>query len=153
MASLLSYKGENIRILDPGAGAGVLSAACVDTLTSRDSHVHSIEVVAYENDPAILSALSETMRCCEESCRQAGILFQCEIRPTDFVEDGLARTQKGLFSVQNEWFTHAILNPPYKKSMHSRKRESCSMRGKLRYLTSMAHLFGWRQECWNLVVN
>ena len=115
MASLLSYKGENIRILDPGAGAGVLFAACVDILTSRDSHVHSIEVVAYENDSAILSVLGETMRCCEESCQQAGIVFRCEIRPTDFVEDGLARTQEGLFSVQHEWFTHAILNPPYKK--------------------------------------
>jgi len=115
MASLLSYKGENIRILDPGAGAGVLFAACVDTLTSRDSHVRSIEVVAYENDSAILSVLPETMQCCEESCQQAGIVFRGEIRPTDFVIDGLERTQGGLFSAQQEWFTHAILNPPYKK--------------------------------------
>ncbi len=35
MASLFKQKRENVRILDAGAGAGVLFAACVESLISK----------------------------------------------------------------------------------------------------------------------
>lgn len=53
-------KSRSIRVLDPGAGSGMLSAALIDRLRSEcpDAEVH---VVAVENDPHLHSALSETL--------------------------------------------------------------------------------------------
>ena len=115
MASLFERKVEHARILDAGAGAGALFAACVEELVSRKQKPLSIKVVAYEDDQCILPYLKETMKQCESVCKAAGILFQGEIRPEDFIAAAIAQTEEGLFSVLEERFSHAILNPPYKK--------------------------------------
>ena len=115
MASLFGCKRENVRILDAGAGAGVLFAALVETLISSRHRPFSIEVVAYENDRQILPELKETMERCETACKEVGITFQSETRTEDFITAAIKQTEEGLFAVQGERFTHAILNPPYKK--------------------------------------
>ena len=76
MASLFELVDEKVRILDPGAGAGVLFASCVDALVSRRGKSLAIEVVAYENDRHILPALKRTMERCEKTCKDAGIPFR-----------------------------------------------------------------------------
>ena len=115
MASLFESERENVRILDPGAGAGVLFAACVDALVSRRQDSLAIEVVAYENDRHILPELRKTMERCERTCKSAGIPFRGQIRAEDYIGVAIAHTEEGLFTDQGERFTHAILNPPYKK--------------------------------------
>lgn len=115
MASLFVREVEHVRILDAGAGAGALFAACVEDLASRKRKPLSIKVVAYENDERILPYLKETMKRCESVCKAAGIPFQGEIRTEDFVASAIAQTEGGLFAIPAERFTHAILNPPYKK--------------------------------------
>jgi len=115
MASMFESGTQPVRILDPGAGAGVLFAACVENLVSRDSRPLSIEVVAYETDRIILPHLQETMRRCESLCRSAGISFHGTIRMEDFFSAAIAETEESLFAAQGMRFTHAILNPPYKK--------------------------------------
>jgi adenine-specific DNA-methyltransferase len=115
MASLFPYWGETVRILDPGAGAGVLFAACVDRLVSRRPESLAIEVVAYESDLHILPELRRTMERCERTCKEAGIPFRGEIRAEDYVAAAIDQTDERLFAPQGELFTHAILNPPYKK--------------------------------------
>jgi adenine-specific DNA-methyltransferase len=116
MASLFApNRLDHIRILDAGAGVGVLFSAYVETLVSEGRRPLSIEVVAYENDRAILPELVQTMECCEAACGQAGVAFHGEIREEDFVAAAIAQTEEGLFDGPGERFTHAILNPPYKK--------------------------------------
>lgn len=115
MASLFGRERDNVRILDAGAGAGVLFAALVEALVSGRYRPLSIEVVAYENDRQILPKLKETMERCETACKTANISFRGEIRSEDFVAAAIAQTEEGLFAVQRERFTHAIINPPYKK--------------------------------------
>ncbi|MCX5845608.1 MAG: Eco57I restriction-modification methylase domain-containing protein [Deltaproteobacteria bacterium] len=115
MASLFELERENVRVLDAGAGAGVLFAALVETLISSRHRPFSIEVIAYENDRQILPELKETMNRCENACKEVGITFQSEIRTEDFITAAIKQTEEGLFAVQGERFTHAILNPPYKK--------------------------------------
>ena len=68
MSSMCETFPQEVRILDPGAGAGVLFAALVDTLISRKNRPLSIEVVAYETDSAILPFLKETVKRCEALC-------------------------------------------------------------------------------------
>lgn len=115
MASLFEMERPDVRILDPGAGAGALFAACVETLIARKQRPLSIEAVAYENDHRVLPYLQETMARCETTCKLAGITFRGEIRAEDFLPAAIMQTEEGLFAVQGKRFTHAILNPPYKK--------------------------------------
>ena len=104
-----------MRILDPGAGAGVLFAACVETLISQKNRPLSIEVVAYETDSTILPHLEETMKRCQSLCISNGIEFHGIIKHEDFVSAAITETRESLFAVPGERFTHVILNPPYKK--------------------------------------
>jgi len=115
MASLFQHERGSVRILDAGAGTGVLFAACVEAYVSGKQRPLLIDVVAYENDQKLLPYLKETMSRCESTCNRAGISFQGEIRAEDFVAAAIAETEANLFAVQGERFTHAILNPPYKK--------------------------------------
>lgn len=116
MASLFApNRLDHVRILDAGAGAGVLFSAYVERLVSESKRPLSIEVIAYENDRRILPELTETMALCESACEKASIAFHGEIRAEDFVAAAIARSEDGLFAGPGERFTHAILNPPYKK--------------------------------------
>src|SRR3990167_6244592 len=115
MASLFERQREHVRILDAGAGAGALFAACVEAIVSGRHRPLSIHVVAYENDQKILPYVKETMEWRKSTCQKAGIPFQGEIRAEDFIEAAIAQLEEGLFAVHRDRFTHVILNPPYKK--------------------------------------
>lgn len=114
MASLFEQAGPEVRILDPGAGEGVLFATLVETIVAN-KHCSSIKVTAYENDTGVLPYLKDTMEQCRVICRGAGILFRGDIRTEDFVASAIVQSDEGLFALRGERFTHAILNPPYKK--------------------------------------
>jgi adenine-specific DNA-methyltransferase len=116
MASMFApNRLDHIRILDAGAGAGVLFSAYVESLVSEGRQPLSIEVIAYENDGHILPELAQTMARCETACGKAGVAFHGETKVEDFVAAAIAQTEEGLFAGPGERFTHAILNPPYKK--------------------------------------
>jgi len=115
MSSMFERGPQHVRILDPGAGSGVLFAVCVETLLSQSSLPLSISVDAYETDNAILPYLEETMERCRSLCTSGGVAFQGNIKMQDFVSVAVAETREPLFAVPRERFTHAILNPPYMK--------------------------------------
>lgn len=115
MASLFKRNRDHVRLLDAGAGAGALFAACIEEMVSRKKRPLSIYVVAYENDQVILPYLKETLTRCSSICKNAEIQFRGEIRTEDFITAAITQLKDGLFDQHGEKFTHAILNPPYKK--------------------------------------
>lgn len=115
MSSFFEATTKEVRILDPGAGAGVLFAACVKKLLSQKKLPASMEVVAYETDKAILPYLQETIDKCTELCKKRKVRFTGIIREDDFISSAISETEASLFSAPVKRFTHAILNPPYKK--------------------------------------
>ena len=115
MSSMFEIGIQEVRILDPGAGTGVLFAATVETLILQKNRPLSIEVVAYEKDKMILPYLEETMKRCESLCNSNGVFFQGTIKTEDFISFAIAETEISLFVVPGKRFTHVILNPPYKK--------------------------------------
>ena len=115
MSSMFESGPQHVRILDPGAGAGVLFAMCVETLISQKNRPLSIKVDAYETDDAILPHLEETMKRCQSLCTSGGIAFQGIVKNEDFVSVTIAEKREPLFALPIERFTHAILNPPYMK--------------------------------------
>jgi len=94
MASLFSKKKDAV-LLDAGAGIGSLTLAASKTLKLKRSE-------AWELDPVMVSYLSENLK-------SLGVPY--ELHQKDFILDSVDRIQFD----QGTRFTHAILNPPYKK--------------------------------------
>ncbi len=114
MASLLSTPPERYRVLDPGAGSGILSAAICDRL-QRLSSPRVIHFDLFETDRPVLPVLHECMNRCRDGLRAAGHKMTFEVRDEDFV---LAHApQVSLFGPkpQVEPYDAVIMNPPYFK--------------------------------------
>ena len=104
MASLFTY-GESACVLDAGAGIGSLSSAFLDNALQRGTRTI---VEAWEIDPMLRRYLKETLSTYEA---QGAGRITTRIHPSDFIEDAsFAVTMGG-----QRRYTHAILNPPYKK--------------------------------------
>ena len=99
-----------VRVLDPGAGVGSLTAALVDR-AAVEGWAGGLDVTAVEVDRDLLGALTETLRECE----QAAPSIATEAVPADFVEWACERLEGRLFAPQDAGFDLAIMNPPYQK--------------------------------------
>ena len=115
MSSMFEPGPQEVRVLDPGAGAGALFGTFVETLISRGNRPFSIEVVAYETDSTILPYLEDTLKRCQSLCISNGIEFHGIIKDEDFVSAAIGEIRGSLFLAPGKPFTHVILNPPYKK--------------------------------------
>jgi len=115
MASLFSQqKTENIRLLDAGAGIGSLTAAFIEEFCHR-SAARSITATLYEIDEVMARHLPESMQHAQELTREYNIDFHYRMRQADFINSVYTAQQHTLFPAPAETYTHAILNPPYKK--------------------------------------
>lgn len=102
------------RLLDAGAGVGSLLGAFLDRWSHGDFPFRHVDITAYEIDGTLRERLSKTL---EHYAEQLDI--ETELLGTDFIEDAVNRIQ--FQDVRR--YTHAILNPPYKKiPSHSRHR-------------------------------
>jgi adenine-specific DNA-methyltransferase len=105
MASLFSERKGAVHLLDAGAGVGSLTDAFINRWGS-----HGVAVSAYEIDQTLASYLRETLR------RYGNDSFEATINDRDFIQDAVYRIKLGNQSGNSgQGFTHAILNPPYKK--------------------------------------
>lgn len=114
MASLFQPTREPVRLLDAGAGVGALSAAFVSEVCRWQSRPAALLVTAYEIDHALANYLRDTLEACRVECERVGVNFTAEVRGQDFIESSVKLLSTGLFE-EREAYTHAILNPPYRK--------------------------------------
>lgn len=112
MASLLTRLPESIRVLDAGAGAGMLSAAVCERVASLRSP-RRVEIHAYETDKAVLPLLVETLAEAQGYLADCGHAMEFFIHDRDFILDGPGLVDADLFG--SDRFDVAILNPPYLK--------------------------------------
>ncbi|MBW8011416.1 MAG: N-6 DNA methylase [Chloroflexi bacterium] len=111
MASLYSFdQFENIRLLDAGAGVGSLSASFLERWLVRDYTSH-IDVIAYEIDPQLEGFLNKTLSMYTKLATERHMGYAFKINENDFIEDTVNLIQFGGLVK----YSHAILNPPYKK--------------------------------------
>jgi len=103
---------DTVRILDPGAGVGTLSAAvCQRVLRQRSPRRLVFEL--WENDPNLEALLYTTMDRCREVLRAGGHEMEFTIRTEDYV---LEHAQPSLFNNgPTPSFDLVIMNPPYYK--------------------------------------
>lgn len=107
MASLLSSSSLKVaRLLDAGAGVGSLSAAFLDRWSSGEFPFKRVELTAYEIDDTLRRHLSRALDNYAERLN-----IELHILGKDFIEAAINQIQFH----PRERFSHAILNPPYKK--------------------------------------
>ncbi|HLJ17426.1 MAG TPA: Eco57I restriction-modification methylase domain-containing protein [Bryobacteraceae bacterium] len=119
MAGLLSKPArDRYRLLDPGAGAGSLTAAVCERLSEACTPL-DIEVVLFENDRIVLPYLKRTMVHCRTELERAGHALTVELHESDFILDAAASLQgnRGLFdeAISIGEVDGVIMNPPYFK--------------------------------------
>lgn len=103
--------GEGVcRLLDAGAGIGSLSAAFLDRWRDGGFHFKQVGVDAFEFDSALTEHLAQTL----EKHNHRGD-FEGSIYEEDFIHTAVESLTGSLFSKPLKRYTHAILNPPYKK--------------------------------------
>ncbi|HEX5001762.1 MAG TPA: N-6 DNA methylase, partial [Bacteroidia bacterium] len=107
MSSLFLKAKSAIRILDPGAGIGSLSIALIDQIYNTKKSGGEISVTAYEIDEKLLTYLKQNIKSTKSSLLEKKITLNSIIIDDDFILKEIDSKDKK--------FTHAILNPPYKK--------------------------------------
>lgn len=110
MAGLFRDGEQVCRLLDAGAGIGSLSAAFLDRWRSGGFHFKHVKLDAFELDTALVSDLSQTLDKYSLRGDFVGI-----VREEDFVHAAVESLAGSLFAEPLDRYTHAILNPPYKK--------------------------------------
>lgn len=106
MASLFApLTQQTARLLDAGAGIGSLSGAFLNRWASGGFDFQRVELTAYEIDAHLREHLTRTL-----AEYQAALDVGVSVLPDDFIEDAVK-----LIRERTVRFTHAILNPPYKK--------------------------------------
>jgi len=98
-----------IRVLDPGAGSGMLTAAIIEQLC-RESRTGRIEVMAVECDKSLIPALRRTAELCEQWGQDMGIEVCVQVVCGDVI-----LLQTGLDPQLDLDFDLVVMNPPYKK--------------------------------------
>ena len=119
MARRITVNSPTLRILDPAAGAGILSCAAVEALSQHASRPTSIELVAYEVDRDLLAPLLAVLEYLAEWCEAFGMTVVPKVQVGDFIiaHARMLRTL-GLASARRRMggkFDIVISNPPYFK--------------------------------------
>ncbi|MFE5759813.1 Eco57I restriction-modification methylase domain-containing protein [Streptomyces massasporeus] len=110
-----------LRILDPGAGAGSLTASLVARLLVERPGV-KINVTACEVDPQLYPTLQTTLDDCVDTANSLNAHVEVNLVRADFIS--WATEGDGLLAEPPEPFDLVIMNPPYKKlAASSRERK------------------------------
>ncbi len=115
MAAMFAVRSARVRLLDAGAGIGILSAAFVRHQLKRKVPPKRIDVTAYELDAALVRGIEQTYETCRVACQRRGVEFSATIRNVDFIEEAAELQRRDLFSTTPQLFDAAIVNPPYGK--------------------------------------
>ncbi|ODS34891.1 hypothetical protein BEH94_01965 [Candidatus Altiarchaeales archaeon WOR_SM1_SCG] len=117
MAGLFEVQNNTVRLLDTGAGTGILTAAFCERLLNNGK-ILRLTVDVYENDPDILPFLKEVMESCKTEFERRGHDFEYNIHEKDFILQNKRYFMKYKPSHKNEeliLYDFIISNPPYYK--------------------------------------
>ncbi|MGV0024022.1 BsuBI/PstI family type II restriction endonuclease [Phormidesmis priestleyi] len=114
MAGQFSNLVGHVSLLDPGAGVGSLTTAFVEQLLLNPDSIESCFITAYEVELSFLSSLNQRLTECCIALNKQGIKADYCLREKSFIETAV-EVNLPLFPESTLCFTHAILNPPYKK--------------------------------------
>lgn len=120
-------KIKSLKILDPGAGTGILSCVLCESITKWKYKPDNIELIAYEIDKSLVPILEKSFNYLRGWLKNKNISLSFSVNDSDFVlENGdvLNQTlQQSLFDRKDfEEFDIIVANPPYFKISKSDPR-------------------------------
>ena len=119
MAGLFASQKSTIRILDPGAGTGILVAAVCDRLIQENRQNLEILVHVYENDKNVLPFLKSTLEACKNALNTVNCSMDYQIFNDDFILHHAKVKKSGkcvVYSLDvSTRYDLVISNPPYYK--------------------------------------
>lgn len=119
IAELALPVGGSVRILEPGAGTGILTAAVCERLVGRAKSVH---IDAYELHPRLAKVCEQVLAHTAEWLADHDIGCTFVVRRADFVMENASYLQPSLFNEHRERYDLAIANPPYFKLLKDDRR-------------------------------
>ena len=121
MAECSSYSALHMRVLDPGTGSGILSAAVCEAVAAR-GNVESLHVDAYETEPLLADLTQRVLSFSQDWLSQHGVSLTFDVKNEDFVLASAASiesaTGASLFGGNerpSSEYDLVISNPPYFK--------------------------------------
>lgn len=119
MASLFTVGvDEKCILLDAGAGRGSLTQAFLDRWVSGELEFTSVRVDAFEIDETLCVSLGQALTQYEDAPGLAAYTHNA-----DFINVAADKLSSSILSRDSTRYTHAILNPPYRKiDSHSHYR-------------------------------
>jgi len=123
MAGFLRIEQDEVWLLDPGAGSGVLACSAAEHLAAQDVSPSRLHVEAYETDQALARVLSTSLAYLGEWLSSRAISLEAAVRTADFVmtysqalSDVLGENPS-LFTADTNprCFDIVVSNPPYFK--------------------------------------
>ena len=121
MAECSAYSAPHLRVLDPGSGSGILSAAVCEEVAAH-RNVESLHVVAFETEPLLADLTHRVLSFSQDWLSQRGISLTFDVRNEDFVMESAASIKT---MTEANWFGGddgprskydlVISNPPYFK--------------------------------------
>lgn len=121
MAGLFPPSDGDCRLLDAGAGIGSLTAAFLERWRSGSLSFKRVDLDAYEIDDSLHVQLVQTLS------QYRGDTCSVQVVSEDFIHAAADALSGGLFVRSCPSYTHAILNPPYKK-INSQSAHRASLR-------------------------
>ena len=121
MAECSAYSEPNLRVVDPGSGTGILSAAVCEA--ACNGAVKSLHIDAYETDPLLACLTRFVLSFAGNWLAHRGITLTFEARHRDFVLDNAtalqstpkANGQRAGIRGASTGYNLVISNPPYFK--------------------------------------
>ena len=130
MAGLFSDTSGDVKVLDPGAGVGSLTAALVERLCKSAIKTDSVSMVCYEIAPELNEYLGTTLNESAQQLEAYQISAAFKVNSSDFIlsnSDGMQANAFQKQSTPTEGFTHVIMNPPYRK-IYSKSEHRIALR-------------------------
>lgn len=107
MASLFPKTKKSIKLLDPGAGIGILATTFLERVKTEHWDIPRLHITAYEIDFSVYSMLYENIKIAVNSLPNSGF----EVNNSNFLEE---TSFEYMWNIHQK-YTHVIMNPPYKK--------------------------------------
>ncbi len=118
MAESFSYSKQFLRVLDPGSGSGILSAAVCETASARGT-IRRLHINAYETDPLLANLTRLVLAFSQEWLIQRSVVLTFNVRHEDFVLKHVDKLKtNGHTEIPDRYYLKyglVISNPPYFK--------------------------------------
>jgi len=119
MAGLFAPEKSAVRILDPGAGTGILVAAICDRFIQENHRNLKISIDVYENDKNVLPFLKSTLEACKNALNEVNCSMDYRIFDNDFILHHAKVKKSGKYIAYSldlsTRYDLVISNPPYYK--------------------------------------